>query len=189
VRARSGTALPDANRPLARRMLRTLLFWQALGADLRSGWRILRDRVARWTIGYGYAPARSLWTLAGLIGIAWLLAHLAWDEGSFAPNSGPILLSDGWASVQAADNPAEVWATDTALGGDWESFHALAYGFDVVVPLIEIGQTQAWAPSTERGPMGRMLWWARWVLTVLGWIVTALGAAAVTGIVQRGQPE
>ena len=168
---------------------RSALFWKVVGAELRAAWLILRDRAVRWTIGYGFAPARALWVLGGLVGVAWLLAWLAWDEGSFAPNSAPVLVSPGWALVQGEANPAEAWSEDTALGGDWESFSAFAYGVDVVVPLIEFGQTQAWAPSTERGDWGRVLWWARWLRTVLGWIVSALGIAAVTGIVQRGQPE
>ena len=152
-------------------------------------WRWLGDRLSRWTIGYGFAPQRSLYVLAALIGVASGLALLAWQAGDFAPGSDVIVLSDGWQSVRGAANPAGEWSADTALGGDWEGFSALAYGFDLVVPLIEIGQTASWVPSTERGPWGAVLWWARWVLTVLGWAVTALGAAAVTGIVQRGRPE
>ncbi|MCV2865600.1 hypothetical protein OE647_12780 [Defluviimonas sp. WL0075] len=55
----------------------------------------------------------------------------------------------------------------------------------MVVPILTLGQTTAWAPSTNRGAWGRVLWWARWVLSSAGWIVTALGAAAITGIIRR----
>jgi len=55
----------------------------------------------------------------------------------------------------------------------------------VVIPIIDFGQTGAWAPSTTRGPWGERLWWARWILSALGWIVAALGAAAVTGIIRK----
>ncbi|MFV1593971.1 hypothetical protein VWZ88_15560 [Phaeobacter sp. JH20_36] len=54
-----------------------------------------------------------------------------------------------------------------------------------MVPIIDFGQTEAWAPSTTRGPAGVILWWARWAFTLAGWIVTALGAAALTGIIRR----
>ncbi|WP_299554191.1 hypothetical protein [uncultured Tateyamaria sp.] len=72
-----------------------------------------------------------------------------------------------------------------APGRDWETFNRYAYGFDVVIPIIDFGQTDAWAPSTNRGLWGWHLWWGRWVLSVMGWIVTALGAAAITGIIRR----
>ncbi|MFV1480983.1 MULTISPECIES: hypothetical protein [unclassified Phaeobacter] len=81
--------------------------------------------------------------------------------------------------------PAGHWSETTIPGRDWESFSAIAYAADVVVPIIDFGQTEAWAPSTTRGPAGVILWWARWIFTLAGWIVTALGAAALTGIIRR----
>ena len=40
-------------------------------------------------------------------------------------------------------------------------------------------------PSTNRGWWGKQLYWLRWVLGAFGWIVTALGAAAITGLIRR----
>ena len=68
---------------------------------------------------------------------------------------------------------------------DWESFNPLSYAADLVVPVLDLGQTGAWAPSKDRGNWGWGLWWARGWFEAFGWIVTALGAAAVTGIMQR----
>lgn len=156
----------------------------------------LWDAMQHWTVGYGYKPFRSLAVLAGLFLIATVLAHRTWEAGDFAPNSGPVLISAGWVAL-ASDpdlrNPAQVWAGEglsgaaaaVAPGRDWETFNRYAYAFDVVVPILPLGQTEAWAPSTSRGAWGWMLWWMRWVLSGLGWIVTALGAAAVTGIIRR----
>ncbi|KIC30844.1 hypothetical protein RA25_18160 [Leisingera sp. ANG-S5] len=112
-------------------------------------------------------------------------AHLAWEEGSFAPNSGPILTSPEWKALARTDpNPAQAWG-QSVPGKDWESFDKYAYAADLVIPILDLGQTDAWAPSTERGWWGKQLWWLRWVFTTLGWIVTALGAAALTGIIRR----
>ncbi len=161
------------------------------------------DRLQEWFVGHGHLPFRSLNWLGALIILTTLFSHLAWTEGSFAPNSGPVLVSDGWQSLQSTEtNPAKVWSGDEeparwrpspfqdlwhthAPGRDWETFNSVAYAADVVIPLINFGQTEAWAPSTTRGGWGWHLWWARWVFTVLGWIVTALGAAAITGIIRR----
>ena len=161
------------------------------------------DILLSWLVGYGHRPFRSLGCLILLIVIAIFPAHFAWKEGSFAPNSGPVLTSAGWLGLHAKEsNPAEVWSgktepkdwagpdveiawQDIAPGRDWETFHPVAYAIDVVIPIIDIGQTGAWAPSTTRGNWGWRLWWLKGVLSVFGWIVTAFGAAAIAGIIRR----
>jgi hypothetical protein len=164
-----------------------------------AGFDWLWDRAARAVVGYGYQPFRSLVWLLGLSLLAATLAQLAWSEGSMAPNNDLIAASEGWQELLARDclpdpapgclkNPAEYWNGVAGPGVDWESFHALAYGVDVVIPVLELGQTRSWSPSKDRGPWGHTLWWARWVLMSLGWVVTALGAAAATGIIQRSTP-
>lgn len=152
-------------------------------------WRVFWDGTQRSVVGYGHEPFRSVRWLALLVLLTWLPADLAWQEGSMAPNAAPILVSDTWNSISAAaeaegQNPAAAWSK-VPPGKDWESFHALAYAVDVVIPIIDFGQTDAWAPSTEREAWGRFLWWWRWFMTTFGWIVTALGAAAITGIIRR----
>ena len=82
-------------------------------------------------------------------------------------------------------NPAAAWSSFGQDGLDWDTFNPFGYGLDLVVPILTLGQTDAWAPSKDRGPMGKLLWWGRWVLISFGWIVSALGAAAITGIIQR----
>ncbi|AZL60337.1 hypothetical protein EI545_16815 [Tabrizicola piscis] len=159
----------------------------------------LWDRAALLIVGYGYHPFRSLLWLLALSLLSAFLALMAWDEGSMAPNNDLIAASDGWQAILAQDcvpdptpgcleNPADFWNGVDGPGLDWESFHPLAYGVDVVVPVLELGQTQSWSPSKDRGPWGHTLWWARWFLMLAGWVVTALGAAAATGIIQRGTP-
>ncbi|MGB5559068.1 MAG: hypothetical protein WBN04_13795, partial [Paracoccaceae bacterium] len=160
----------------------------SIGADLRNMQRWLWDGLLRIVVGYGHSPVRSVAVLIGLFLITTTLANRVWNEGSFAPNSDVILISPEWAALANAPdvaNPAAAWSADGAAGQDWESFNRYAYGFDVVVPILTLGQTGAWAPSTTRGPWGYHLWWARWVLSSLGWLVTALGAAAITGIIRR----
>ena len=167
-----------------------------LGTGLHSIWRDIcrltlgaKDSISLLLTAHGYKPQRSLYALILLIAAATFPAQRAWDAGSFAPNSAPILLSESWQALARDDsipNPAAEWAKHNAIPGkDWESFHPLAYAADVVIPIVEFGQTDAWAPSTERGTWGYHLWYLRWVFTTAGWIVTALGAAALTGIIRR----
>ncbi|MEO0767634.1 MAG: hypothetical protein AAFY75_16610 [Pseudomonadota bacterium] len=158
---------------------------------LNTAWvwldRTVFDPAFKRVIGYGHAPFRALQALMVLILLCFIPSFVAYHKGQFAPNSAVILESSSWnqPSIQEADNPAAAWSDKTGKGRDWESFSAGAYAVDVVIPIINFGQTDAWAPSTTRGAWGYHLWWARWVFTVLGWLVTALGAAAITGIIRR----
>ncbi len=173
---------------------------QRLAARLRNGFDYGWDAAAHAVIGYGYAPFRSLYWIAGLILIAAALAQAAWTEGSMAPANDLVAASESWQSVLAQDclprpfpgcvqNPAAVWNAADGTGVDWETFQPLAWGADLVVPVPDFGQTATWSPSSGRGFWGFTLWWARWPLVLAGWAVTALAAAAATGIIQRGVPE
>jgi hypothetical protein len=159
----------------------------------------LWDHAAHLIVGYGYRPFRSIVWLAVLTLLTAGLAQMAWTEGSMAPNNDLVASSPGWQELLARDclptptpgcvaNPAEVWNGVEGAGFDWESFHPLAYGADIVIPVFDLGQKASWSPSKDRGPWGHTLWWARWFLVAAGWVVTALGAAAATGIIQRGVP-
>jgi hypothetical protein len=158
------------------------------------------DWWARKIVGYGYKPFRALWSLIGLWLLATFLAQMAYTKGQFAPNSDVVLVSKGWDDLVAQDcvpdpqpdciaNPAAAWSAIGQQGLDWDTFNSVGYAADLVVPILDLGQTDAWAPSRDRGAWGKALWWGRWVLAAFGWIVTAFGVAAVTGIMQRSAPK
>lgn len=158
-------------------------------SGLRLFLRWITDKAQQFLVGYGHDPRRSLFWLLGLILITAVPAQLAWNEGSMAPNAGPVMVSQEWKDLAAkprlhVPNPAEEWS-NSVPGRDWETFNSVAYAMDVVIPIIDFGQTDAWAPSTSRQGAGKFLYWWRWVMTIAGWIVTALGAAAITGIIRR----
>ncbi|WP_162197175.1 hypothetical protein [Loktanella sp. S4079] len=163
--------------------------WIAEKRPFRWLAQLIWDLMLRSTIGFGHRPQRSFYVLVVLVAIAWLFAHFAWVKGDFAPNVAVVLLSDEWRGLahgpDAVPNPAMIWGDAQHAGKDYETFNAVAYAVDVVVPLISLGQDAAWAPSTNRGPWGWHLWWLRWVLTACGWIITAIGAAAVTGVIRK----
>ena len=145
------------------------------------------DWIMRVTIGYGYRPGRAIGlAIALIVGLA-LFYSATWRAGDMAPGPAPILVSQGWIDVIAEGhaNPAAVWSAPGAAGQDFETFNALAYAADLVIPLVNFGQETAWAPTTSRGRLGQIGWWLRWVAKALGWIVTALGAAALTGLIRK----
>lgn len=167
----------------------------SVARDLSNLRRLVVDLLLRRTVGYGYHPFRSMWMLATLVVSAIFIAHMAWQEGSFVPASESARNSAAFRALEGTANPAAAWSqrprdasgqrTGLVAGQDWTRFSALAYGTDLVVPVIDLGQTSAWQPSAERGPWGRLLWAASFFLALSGWVVTALGAAAITGIIRR----
>jgi len=74
-------------------------------------------------------------------------------------------------------------ASNTAT--DYETFNRGLYALDLFVPLDALGQENAWALSKDRGNLG---WWAyylRWLVQMAGWVITAVAAAALTGVIGR----
>lgn len=171
-----------ACRSAARRGDSGRIWLRAFGRRLWSG-------LSRRVVGYGHRPEYALfWALgATLVGMVWYF--IAWRAGVMVPNSAVILTSPDWlAAMQAAENaPTLTWVT-MPPGQHYETFYALPYALDVFVPLVSLGEDQAWAASTVTW----LGWVTRWVgfgFQIMGWVVTSLGIAAVTGFVQRNAPD
>ncbi|KPF46929.1 hypothetical protein IP76_03455 [Rhizobium sp. AAP43] len=147
----------------------------------------LWDAAAEAVAGYGYKPWLSLWWLAGLVAVMMGMAQATWNAGDFAPNSAVVLTSEDWKTIAdgPSKNPAAGWTDAHAPGKDYETFYSFAYALDVVVPVLDLGQTDAWAPSPARGDWGWRLFYAQKIFIVLGWVVTAIAAAAISGMIRR----
>lgn len=171
---------------LQRETNRTLAAAMPWGAA-RVGWMASRDLLMRMLVGYGYRPLRSLYAAVLLIVALTLYFDQTWKAGDMAPGAAPILVSAGWVSATQThpDNPAAFWAQPGQAGQDYETFHPFAYAMDLLVPIVNLGQEQAWGPSTSRSPWGWHGWWVRWVAKIVGWVLTALAAAAITGVIRR----
>jgi len=192
------TDVSEMTLQLAQKQFRDEQRWFGIRVAWRNTGSLIADRVFGLVVGYGHKPERSFYMLLALVFAGWFLADRSWEEGDFAPTAGPVLMSESWQSLATdpdVQNPAQVWSDKymsgpdgisvLTAGRDYETFNAVSYAVDLVVPIISLGQEAAWAPSTTRGPWGWWLWWARWWLIALGWIVTAIGAAAVTGVIRR----
>lgn len=148
-----------------------------------------------WTIntllgmltGYGYRPSFAVMWAGLIICLLSLFYHKTWQAGDMAPNAAPVLISADWISATHShpDNPGAFWSAPGQAGQDYETFHPVAYATDLLVPIVNLGQEQAWAPSTSRSAWGWHGWWLRWFAKLIGWVLTALGAAALTGAIRR----
>lgn len=149
----------------------------------------------RWMFGYGHAPGRVFWWIGGLVVLTAALFGHIYDMGQMAPNSAVVLTSADWlAAVYWADPlhtyPMHIWVGTGAFAGmpsaiDYETFSRWLYAFDLFIPLDAIGQQQAWAPSHDRGGWGAFGYWARFPIQVAGWVIAAVGAAVVTGLLGK----
>ncbi|WP_212522711.1 hypothetical protein [Actibacterium sp. MT2.3-13A] len=179
------TVLMHKERLLHAENRRLLMAERGQGLGWAAAWA--SDALLRVTIGYGYRPVRALVMAAAMIAALGWFYDQCWRAGDMAPNSGPIQTSAPWidATRSHPENPGAFWSRPGQAGQDWETFHPYAYAADLFIPLLQLGQQAGWAPSTTRSPWGRVGWWLRWVAEAVGWVVTALGAAAITGVIRR----
>ncbi|WP_281955237.1 hypothetical protein [Pseudophaeobacter arcticus] len=137
----------------------------------------------RRLVGYGYKPRLIFYWTGGVILAIAVLSSLTYRLGGMVPNAPVVLLSDEWGRAVIEFNPAEAWLA-TPAGQHYETFCALAYAADVFIPLVPLGQEVAWAPTTAT-KLGAVLWVLNWLVKLAGWFITALGAAAIAGVIRR----
>ena len=112
----------------------------------------------KWMFGYGHQPAWVLLWIAAILGITIWFAQQIHIHGQFA---------------------------QTTSGRDYTSFSAFLYALDLFIPLDALGQEKNWAPSAERGWWGDWGHQLRWLVQMAGWVITAIGAAVLTGLIGR----
>lgn len=79
-------------------------------------WHGLWDRLLRATVGFGYYPLRSLWSIVGIAVVGWLIFALAYPRNL------------------------------VATGDQSPGFNPLMYSLDTLLPIINFGQQDAWTP-------------------------------------------
>ena len=185
---KSPLPLDDTTLDLAERQLRNDLRWEIAKDRLAIAWKHALDHPHRLIVGYGYRPARSLIWFAAVVVIGWVYFDATWKAGDMAPSAAVALEGEEWQKMArdtSVANPAEVWSAKSEQGQDYETFSAWGYAIDLFVPVVSLGQEAAWAPSTNRSPWGYWGFGLRWFIKAFRWFVTALGAAAITGIIRR----
>lgn len=187
-------ALPDDAGPKDERSIRAgLLRHITLGsvvlASLRRGW----DRwLMKPLFAYGHQPSRALKTVVIILLLNTALYFVAYRTDQMAPTSAVVLTSQDWTDhVALLDGALDTGARtlhlwdQTATAKDYTTFQPFLYALDLFIPLDALGQEEAWAPSPTRGLWGQVGFWSGWLTQLSGWLITAIAAAAVAGIVGR----
>jgi hypothetical protein len=136
-------------------------------------WRI----VFEYLVSYGYRPAQ------GLV-IALVIAMVAgWFYQQAEQNAVLAYQQTGKDQVTPAESSAQ--------------FHPYIYSFDVMLPVVKLGEAQAWKPI-RRGFILRLPWGTGevsvgengtqhvvWMETVFGWLAGGILLALVSGLIKK----
>ena len=142
--------------------------------------------ILRTTVGYGFFPARSLWWLGLVIVAGWVFFWGGYRAGMVVPTD-----KDSYSSFKSMGT----------VSGNHVRFHPLIYSADNALPLVKLGQIDHWQPdpnpdihvwplftaggSTFSASGAEILLWFRWIQILLGWFLTTMGVAAISGIVRK----
>ncbi|MDB4884190.1 MAG: hypothetical protein JWL95_2956 [Gemmatimonadetes bacterium] len=147
-------------------------------------WRRFADYLMDRLIGYGYRPNRSVAMLAILAVVGTLVFTLASSEGAMVPSESSVYLSRGYT-------------TSHSLPPGYPAFTPFVYSLDVLLPIIDFQQDSKWRPdigATARYdvgaspvivPIGRVAMYYAWLQITLGWALSTLLVASVTGLLRK----
>jgi hypothetical protein len=124
-----------------------------------------------WLVGYGYRRHRAGWLLVATLVAAAVVFRWAEADGAMVP-----------------DEPAIAAEGVMPCGEAYPCFSSLVYGADVVLPIVDFGQDDAWRPVESDGA-GPAWVWARWLFIAVGWALASVFVAAFTGLVARSGPS
>ncbi len=140
----------------------------------------------RLAVGYGRYPMRSLWWLAGLAGVGWILYRRAHIHGEIVPKEKEAY---------------EFFKPNREPPAHTVRFSPLMYSVENSLPLVNLGQNDNWQPEppapASRQPgeklfawlhrritWRRFLVWFLWFQILLGWLLATLFVGGVTGIIR-----
>jgi hypothetical protein len=194
------------NRKAARCILHQRERRRILHADVSSLGFFLRRMTIGLFAGYGYKAGRALAAMAALWIVGTIIFGVAYVNGQMRVASEAVIASDTYAAAKLSTPPK-----------DYEPFKPLIYSLDVMLPIIDLSQKHAWIPrdNGERlGPRSRLhdlpafsnfseavdvaephlsyntgwlpkIWY--WFETLMGWFLTTILIAALTGLL--GNPR
>ena len=156
-------------------------------------WRGLWDVFA----GYGYRWRRTLYWMAGFVGLGAFLFSCADYYGRMTPHQ-PVVLAHqdynvavghtkGKNKCSEAKRPTEAVA---CLFPEYPEFHPLVYSADVFIPFFALHQEPYWYPNPsddDRDLSMRFLLWWYWIEIMAGWLLTSLFLLSVTGLLRPRQ--
>jgi len=132
------------------------------------------------TIGYGYKPHWALAWSAVLVLCSSIVFYLGYKKDLMIPTSETVASSFDYKLLRLTPP-------------HYISFSAPIYALDNFLPIVSLRQKENWQPNDHAGYVlpwtgVRCGWLLRlfvWIETLLGWVLTTLWVAGLTGLVRR----
>lgn len=154
----------------------------------------VQSQLLDWFALYGHAPWRT---------VAWIVVFVAlfagvWEGAAATCPTEDCRDEEVFVRVKRgdfSDDPA-------ALDATYPEFNALAYSFDLFVPIVDFGHREFWRPNTRYAPVtaldvpvlgqteltvGQGLYLLTIVEMLLGLILTSLAVTGFTGLIGRDE--
>lgn len=161
--------------------------------------------------GYGYRPMRLLaWILGIWLAFTAVYWYAAVEQNVFAPSNPLVFQSDAYTTCRkeygegwqkrSPDTPIPSgignWYTCDALRGEYTGFSPGAYSLDILLSLVDLQQEKDWGPiTTTPSPNAWVEFWnwdwghsirfLVWLETLIGWGISLLLVAIVSGLTRR----
>ena len=150
-------------------------------------------------IGFGYKPSRAIYILFCCILFGSLLFFVTYRFDGMMPNDPFTLRSEEWVLCEAQNRKirAECFMNAnkhslmfeearTEYRIQYPEFHSAAYAIDTFVPLVDLYQETRWTPDASKfWSIGGLVKIFLYIYICTGWVVSAMVAASLTGIVGR----
>ncbi len=130
-------------------------------------------------IGYGYRPLNALWGVAAFVALGWVLFGIGYRARLITPQSESAYVKGSVSTAEGRE-----------LSDVYPRFNFLVYSVDTFVPLIDLHQAKYWLPNAHRGrellkiKAGGLLRLYLWIHITMGWALTMLLVAGLTGLVR-----
>ena len=164
---------------------------------------------SKWLVAYGYRPIYLIWWAIAL----WLAFGCIYyfNASSFVPSDLAVrsqyydllprvvmieasqgnkngLRPGGVGSNSGGGDLIKIarcysavdWQRCVDISGRYPVFSALIYSFDDFVPFVELGERGSWAPLGSEALQA-----AAWFERIVGWFISLVMVAAVSGLVKR----
>ena len=141
--------------------------WRRTRRDRLGPSKTLAKLISGVTIGFGYRPGRAIFFLIALylLGAIWIY-----------PNARAAMIET------KPPTPAAIIKANGACPKNYPCYSPWAYSFDTLIPIIHLGQSDAWTPA---GDEGRAIRYYGYVVTILGWGLASMAIAGFSGLVRK----
>ena len=150
---------------------------QRRGGEM-SAWGRIANLLLKWTVAYGYKPQRAL---------AIALATVVLGTGIFSA-------ADEYQYMRPSKKSEYYLGSSTAIPGageatllvnpDYPAFVAPVYSLEVFLPVGNLRQEDYWSPR-QSGVLGWLAQAYVWVELLIGWTLTTVLLAALSGLIKR----